>query len=622
MPSIEEIILDKVQRLNEIPEQYFTGVEKFQRHVYDELIGMLGDLDRSGGVITRSQKNYDIAEGIKEDLKKVLNGKEYLQSVIQFTDQFDKQKAITDDFYSKMFSDFETSKITDLVFEQSKTNAVKLLESATPKTEFLQSISEQIDNSIAVGASWQDTVRTIRTLAIGNDIGQNDRYLTLEPKDGKLLRYAKQIASDTFAVTDRTYTKAVADNLQAEWFLYFGDELPTSREFCKQRHGKFFHRKEVEAWADLDWAGKMKDSTNKQTIFVTCGGWRCQHSLLPVTIDQVPKEDIMRNVDNGNYVLTDFDKKELGLGGSEPTAPVEPPPTDTPPVASGGSDAPIDMSVLMQGLKKTEAPASSATAVDNSVYKITNVKEAKVALKDIGEKAGLNISKIEFSSELATDANLESKINQINSLFSEYNYTKMTDKASSSVVVKLNSSGSNFGQVGSKGKFNVDGTMNLQLDKINFGHRTDARRATDFSVKKAKSNVDPESLHLATITHEFAHVMGVSDFAKYAGRLKLNTDIKSFYDELRDLRKDYYNELVSLRRRVQEGYSALSDAEKITANADFEKDYEKIFLGSHADTNVDEFFAEGFAEYKLRKEPSKYALKIGKLADKYFKIKK
>jgi hypothetical protein len=32
--------------------------------------------------------------------------------------------------------------------------------------------------------------------------------------------------------------------------------------------------------------------------------------------------------------------------------------------------------------------------------------------------------------------------------------------------------------------------------------------------------------------------------------------------------------------------------------------------------------AEGFTEYKLKKEPSKYALRIGQLIDKNFKRKK
>jgi hypothetical protein len=39
----------------------------------------------------------------------------------------------------------------------------------------------------------------------------------------------------------------------------------------------------------------------------------------------------------------------------------------------------------------------------------------------------------------------------------------------------------------------------------------------------------------------------------------------------------------------------------------------------HANTNIDEFMAEGFTEFKLSDNPSKYAIKIGELINKYFK---
>jgi hypothetical protein len=42
-------------------------------------------------------------------------------------------------------------------------------------------------------------------------------------------------------------------------------------------------------------------------------------------------------------------------------------------------------------------------------------------------------------------------------------------------------------------------------------------------------------------------------------------------------------------------------------------------LGTYASKNIDEFMAEGFTEYKLSSNPSKFAIEIGKLIEKYFK---
>ena len=45
----------------------------------------------------------------------------------------------------------------------------------------------------------------------------------------------------------------------------------------------------------------------------------------------------------------------------------------------------------------------------------------------------------------------------------------------------------------------------------------------------------------------------------------------------------------------------------------------QISLGDYASTNIDEFMAESFTEYRLSSNPSKYATLVGKLIDKYFK---
>lgn len=310
--TIEELINLKSKRLSTVPEELFTGIEAFQVFMFETILSMLSDLEVKKGVFTKTTKNLRIAADIRKELEKVLSGPEYLKAVIAFGNEFDTQKSVTDKYFKKVFSGFELEKVNDLVMKQAQNNAVELLTSATPKTGFLSGLETQIRNAVSTKSSFTDLVRILRVDALGvDDQGLNDRYVT--PKDGKLLRYAKQVASDTLALSDRSYTTAIADSLDAEWFLYFGDELPTSREFCIERMGKYFHKKEVEAWAKLDWKGKMADSTNEKTIFINCGGWRCQHSILPVTIDQVPREVIIRNMESKNFFPTAFDIKELNL---------------------------------------------------------------------------------------------------------------------------------------------------------------------------------------------------------------------------------------------------------------------------------------------------------------------
>jgi hypothetical protein len=106
----------------------------------------------------------------------------------------------------------------------------------------------------------------------------------------------------------RTATAAVAEQVQAEFFLYQGRPIKTTREFCAEREGKYWHREEIKQWgrdaaAGDGWDG-MVEGTNEQTIFLHLGGWygarnSCRHVLLPVPRLQVAQEDLDRMREKG-----------------------------------------------------------------------------------------------------------------------------------------------------------------------------------------------------------------------------------------------------------------------------------------------------------------------------------
>lgn len=95
---------------------------------------------------------------------------------------------------------------------------------------------------------------------------------------------------------------------------------------------------------------------------------------------------------------------------------------------------------------------------------------------------------------------------------------------------------------------------------------------------------------IATTTHEFSHLFGTSN-----RKVKQSKEWWSFKNKLSKLFKEY-------------------------KNADILMSTDVNFISQYAKTNVDEFMAESFAMYKLNKNPSKYAVKVGRLIDEYFKI--
>ena len=313
MPSLIELIDRKNQRIEDIPEKFQSSVEKLQRRIFNRVVELIGQLDTDpSGNIRMTEANLLRIQNINDELKRVLNGREYVQAVRAFTNEFETQKKINDEYLKKAFgSDFKESRLADQLVKNSQRNAFELLAGAPAELNFITPIKAQLEQAVSSGASFSDTVKGIRELVEGT-----------EEADGRLLRYSKQVSWDAFAMSDRAYTNAVAEDIDVEWFRYSGGLVKDSRCFCVERDKQYFHFKEIEAFGrqeDLGecntgegWQGMMA-GTNESTIFIVAGGYNCKHTWSPVSIVAVPKEVINRNINNGNFEPSEFEREELGL---------------------------------------------------------------------------------------------------------------------------------------------------------------------------------------------------------------------------------------------------------------------------------------------------------------------
>lgn len=130
----------------------------------------------------------------------------------------------------------------------------------------------------------------------------------------------------------------------------------------------------------------------------------------------------------------------------------------------------------------------------------------------------------------------------------------------------------------------------------NTGQRVDPARLRDFATEK--SLCDQDRHQLSTITHEFAHNIFMATVNKSPRALEFKRDLLK-------VKNDYHEELVRLMK------SGIKDSQE----------FKDIYLGKYASTNMDEFLAEAFQEYRNRKTPSKYAKLVGELVDKHYKKK-
>ncbi len=245
--------------------------------------------------------------------------------------------------------------------------------------------------------------------------------------------------------------------------------------------------------------------------------------------------------------------------------------------------------------------APEAPLIEVGEIKINTIKEGREFAKKVIEEALGVKAKITISSELKVE-NLEKRLIQVKKLFNEY---KVDDSLEDQIEFVFASNKRVLGVVKRYPELTIQG-IKYKLREINVGHinnelSIDKRRVWKTEngyIQFANNNkVDEKNLQIAVTTHEFAHVISSSRVAR------LNNVPKEiqYWDELKGIQKQYGQERDLLRSQ--------QDIKQLN----------KMYLGRYSETNIDEFHAEAFMEYKLSANPSKYAILVGNLIDKNFK---
>jgi hypothetical protein len=233
--------------------------------------------------------------------------------------------------------------------------------------------------------------------------------------------------------------------------------------------------------------------------------------------------------------------------------------------------------------------------------KINTIKEGREFAKKIIEEALGVKAKLAVDSEMSVD-NFKTRLQELKKLFGEYEINSPTENE---ITLRFTSGERTLGFVKRNIKRTIQGFTSKILT-INVGSKTDPdainnKRAFLTETGRIKfsegNKVDPENLEKLVTTHEFAHVITTFDAAKY------NNNIKQlqYWDDLKKINVQYNKEVLDLLKN--------KDVQGLN----------KIYAGKYADTNIDEFHAELFMEYKLTANPTKYAKLVGELIDKTFK---
>lgn len=306
MASIEKILKAKLSLIENSPKTFVSRVEAVQEQLLKDILKMVGELDTEGGLIKATEANFAKIQQISNQLQGVLTQGEYVEATKEIISDMDKTKILTDSYYKKVVTDYVPETRLTEIYKANRAASVNTFigETALENT-YLQPVKDALLSGISNEMPFSELVTNLKTLTVGN-----------AEVEGKLMKYGKQIASTTFSKAERNYTSMVADEIGVQFVRYVGGTIDTSRCFCIERNGKYFHIEEVRAWGDGDlsaggldsscdtgggtWAG-MIAGTNRGNIESNLGGWECDHSLVFVSEINVPDEVKERARQAGYY---------------------------------------------------------------------------------------------------------------------------------------------------------------------------------------------------------------------------------------------------------------------------------------------------------------------------------
>lgn len=298
MPTLTELIEERVSRLESIPDKFISTTEKAQRDILKSAIASIESLDRKKGVITLSAGNINKIESIANEVLAAVFDSPYLGGLEEYAGEFLEQSEISKKIIGKSFGKFTNKQVFDAVLKKSQSEAIALLSEDAIKGVFINPLKELINDGISNQVTFAEMVTSLQDFISGTP-----------ELDGVLLRHVKQIARDQFAFADRRYNQVVSEEIGAEFYKYVGGTLTDSRVFCVNRTGRIFHISEIRGWgsckgvdsggakgserAGCPWQGMFR-GTNTSNITTVLGGYNCIHILIAIATSQVPPSVIKR----------------------------------------------------------------------------------------------------------------------------------------------------------------------------------------------------------------------------------------------------------------------------------------------------------------------------------------
>ncbi len=281
---------DLINEINDSLGAFDRASQNIQQDVLNKINLFIKDLNVRDGKIQANLENLRKINKLKPVLEKALLSPAYQKKVKEFADSFNTISKLQDTYFSSLVENYTAP----AVIKEIRNIAINdTIDKLTSVSGIKNQIADLISTNIKSNSSYTALLKKTKDIITGT-----------KDTEGILMRYAKQITTDTLNTYAANYTKIVTDDLGMDYFTWAGSLVEHSRDLCEELvHKKFIHKSEIPDILLGKINGKqipiynktglpygMKAGTDVDNFMVNRGGWECNHLPAPVSKFRVPKD--------------------------------------------------------------------------------------------------------------------------------------------------------------------------------------------------------------------------------------------------------------------------------------------------------------------------------------------
>lgn len=290
---MEQSVKDILQTIDDAINTFQDKIPGLQKKMFDELQPLIKELQLQNGKLLNNLNNLKFLGQIKNKLEKILVSPQYKDAVQEFINSYNTLAALNVSYFKQFNEKYTPAKTLPVIKQLAVDKTITDLVGQGMSESITGAVKNILNTNITTGGSYADLQDQLREHLLNTDTGE-----------GSLVRYTKQITTDSINQYHAQYHAAIAQDLKFNWGRYVGSLITTSREFCIYLTKKqWVHKSELpniilghidghdcrlSKTTGLPYG--MIPGTNAANFEINRGGYNCGHQFFWVPDSVVPGE--------------------------------------------------------------------------------------------------------------------------------------------------------------------------------------------------------------------------------------------------------------------------------------------------------------------------------------------